>query len=486
MKNIKLFKLRNTIIAGLLLVITYGCDRDLTDDIVDATFPSTADVFIDNPVGLTDEFFESFDPAEGYNTEDTFEVVDDEAYEGTSSIRIDVPSPDNPNGFLAGGIFRDRGTGRDLTSYDALTFWAKATTTATLASVGFGADFDEDKFTVVRSDVQLNTNWTKYIIPIPDASKLVQERGLFSFIAAPFDVLGDGPNGNEIGWTLWIDEIRYEALGTLGQSRPRIYNGADLVEETFTGSSFQVTPLTYTANLPTGIDATVTPAFSYFTFESSNPSVASVSESGEVFVLGDGTATITATLANNQAEGSLQINAAGAFVNAPDPTEPAANVISIYSDSYTGVNGLNVGAFNNADINIQTQTFDSNGHIVYENLEFVGMSWDGTIDVSGMTHVHLDVQLTSPGSTLIVELIDFGPDNTDNGLVGTDGSAGGFNATSQLMEGDWVGIDIPLNAFTLPTGGGGAGNPNLNNMGYVVLVSNGGSVLVDNVYFYNQ
>lgn len=484
MKNIRLTKLNKSFILGLILILAFGCERDVTDDAVPATFNTSPDVFIDNPVGLTDEFFESFDPAEGYNTEDTFEVVDDEAYDGSSSIRIDVPSPDNPNGFLAGGIFRDRGVGRDLTGYDALTFWAKGSITATLASVGFGADFEGDKFLTVGRDIQLTTNWTKYVIPIPDPSKLVQERGLFNYIAAPYDVLGDGPNGNEIGWTFWLDEIKFENLGTIGQERPRIFNGQDIVQQAFVGSDIPVTGLTYTANLANGINQTVFTTASFFTFESSDTSVATVSDSGVVSVVGDGTATITARVGDFMAEGSLEITAEGAFVNADDPTLPASEVLSVYSDTYSNLSGLNVGAFNNTDINISTQLFDANEHISYENLGFVGIGWDTPIDISGYTHVHVDVQLTTPGSTFVMELLDFGPDGVDNGFG--DGSAGGFNASGQVMQDEWIGLDIPISSFTNNTGGGGTGLTTFNNLGYVIFVSNNGSVLIDNIYFYNN
>lgn len=484
MKNMKFNKLKITLLLAVSMVAVISCERDISDDAVPATFNSDGDIFLDAPVGLTDEFFESFDPAEGYNTEDTFEVVDDESYEGSSSIRIDVPSSGNPNGFLAGGIFRDRGAGRDLSGFDALTFWAKASTTGSIASLGFGVNFEGDNFSVTKADTEITTSWTKYIIPIPDPSKLVQERGLFTYIAAPIDVMGDGPNGNEVGWTFWLDEIRFENLGTIGQERPQIFNGQNVVQEAFVGSDIPVTGLGYTANLPSGINQTVSPTASYFTFISSDTSVATVSETGVISVVGDGTATITARLGDFAAEGSLEITAEGAFVNADDPTLPASEVLSIYSDFYSNQSGLNVGAFNNPDINISTQLFDDNEHIVYENLGFVGVGWDTPVDISSFTHVHVDVQATSPGASFIMELLDFGPDGIDNGFG--DGSAGGFNATSQLMQDEWVGIDIPIGSFTNPTGGGGTGLTTFNNLGFVIFVSNSGSVLVDNIYFYNE
>ncbi|WP_299227805.1 glycosyl hydrolase family 16 [uncultured Psychroserpens sp.] len=482
MKNIKLKKLGNAYILGLILILAYGCERDVTDDAVPATFNSTADIFIDNPVGLTDEFFESFDPAEGYNTDDTFEVVSDEAYEGTSSIRIDVPSPDNPNGFLAGGIFRDRGVGRDLSGYDALTFWAKATTTATLASVGFGADFEEDKFTVVRNDLELTTNWTKYIIPIPDPSKLEQERGLFSYIAAPFDVLGDGPNGNEIGWTFWLDEIRFEKLGTLGQPRPRIYNGEELVEEAFTGSTFQVNPLTYTANLPTGINTTVTAAPSYFVFESSSPSVASVNDLGEITVLGDGTTTVTATLANVLAEGSITITSEGAFPTAPTPTQPATNVLSVFSDAYTAEVIPNFTPNFGGSTTVTTVTSINGDEIAnYTNNNFTGILWDDSpIDASAMQFMHVDVFVSDAATSVEFQIRDIGP----NGMVETNiftGQPEGDDAdyrftASGLTAGAWTQFEIPL-AGNLAT--------QRDNLGAIILV-NGPDFILDNIYFYTN
>jgi hypothetical protein len=482
MKNIRLTKLANTCILGLILILAYGCERDVTDEAVPATFNSSGDVFIDNPVGLTDEFFESFDPVEGYNVEDTFEVVDDEAYEGNASIRIDVPSSGNPNGFLAGGIFRDRGVGRDLTGFDALTFWAKGTITGTIASIGFGVDFEENKFEVSANDIELTTNWTKYIIPIPDPSKLVQERGLFSYIAAPFDYLGDGPNGNEIGWTFWIDEIKFEKLGTLGQPRPRIYSGADVVEEAFTGSTFQISPLTYTANLPTGINRTVTAAASYFEFESSEPSVATVNELGEIVVVGDGTTTISATLANVLAEGSIEISSEGAFPVADPPTLPASQVISIFSDAYTDAVMANfTPGFGGSTTTTTITSIIGNEIANYTNNNFTGIMFDDSpIDASAMSFMHVDIFVQDPSTVIEFQIRDIGANgmietNQFNGLPTGDDVDYRYTA-SGLTAGVWTPVEIPL-----------AGNlaSQRDNLGAIIL-ANGPNFILDNIYFYTN
>jgi hypothetical protein len=53
------------------------------------------------------------------------------------------------------------------------------------------------------TNVSLGTAWAKYIIPIPNASKLLQEKGMFRYAAG-----SQGTNG--AGYTFWIDELKFE------------------------------------------------------------------------------------------------------------------------------------------------------------------------------------------------------------------------------------------------------------------------------------
>ncbi|MBW1295380.1 glycosyl hydrolase family 16 [Aquimarina litoralis] len=485
MKNRKQINLKTIFSLTLVLVLLVGCERNLSDEAVFATFPNTADIFTDSPVSLTDEFFRSFDPALGANPE-AFGTDDDVAFEGNSSIRIDVPAANDPNGSFVGGIFLDRGVGRDLTGYTALSFWAKGSVTATIGLVGFGTDFEENKFAVERQNIQLSTDWRKYIVPIPDPSKLIQERGMFIFSAGGLDIIDSVPNGNEIGFTFWIDELRFENLGTIAQLRPSIFSGEDLTEQGFVGSNRLINNLGATFNAPTGEDITVGVAPRYFDFSSSNTDVAFINELGSIEIVGEGTTTITGQLNGVLAEGSLSLEVLGSFVGADTPpARDPGDVISIFSDAYTSVNNLNFAVFNDPNVQVQTQNFNNDQIVTYDNLGFVGLGWDGTNDVSAMTHLHIDVQLSSPTSpALTVELIDFGANDADGG---GDDTGGGFVVpNSELIEGTWVGIDIPINSFTQPTGGGFAGSPNLNNIARVALISNGSSFIVDNIYFYRE
>ena len=401
-------------------------------------------------------------------------------------MRFDVPNANDSGGNYAGGIFKIDGAGRDLSGYDSLTFWAKASQGVTIGEFGFGEDFNTfngNKYITTMRNVTLSTVWTKYTIPIPDASKLLNEIGMFRYSAG-------SQSTNNLGYTFWIDELRFEKLGTIANPQPKIMNGVDVIQSSFINSEITLSGLTQTFNLASGQNQTVTATPYYFTFESSDINIATVNELGVVTLVGIGSATITAKLNNVKAIGSLKINSAAAFINAAIPTLPQSNITSIFSDAYTGVTGFNPGIFAGpATTNITTQIFGNNNHLSYQTLDYVGLGWTGTVNVSSKTMMHLDIQLKSAtGSNLVVELKDFGSDGIDNNFGAGGDTSGGKNISSLLTKDQWVSINIPLNQFTLSTGGGGAGNPNKSNIGFVIFVSSpnglGASFLVDNIYFY--
>jgi len=388
-------------------------------------------------------------------------------------MRFDVPSVGDPGGAYAGGVYID-GSGRNLTDYDALTFWVKGSQAATLNEVGFGTDFGLNKYNVLMKNISIGTNWQKVIIPIPDASKLIQEKGMFWY--------SEGPE-NGLGYTFWIDNVKYEKLGTIAHPVPAILNGANSTEQTFIGSTITLSGLTDTFNMPNGIDQTISVAPSYYSFTTTNPSVATVSELGVISVIGPGTCVINATLAGDQALGSLTINSLGVFTPAPTPTQNASNVISIFSNAYTNVP---VEYYNGYWAPYQTTQGQADVHIngddiiKYSQFNFVGIQFaQPTINASSMTHVHLDLKVqnaTGTGNSIKVALNDFG----------SDGVYGGGNDSGQqitinnptLSTGAWVSLDLPLSSFT--------GLTSKAHLAQVVLESNSGitDLLVDNIYFY--
>lgn len=280
-----------SLLIGMLIISTLvSCEREISEKATFATFSKDGEIFSDTfSAGL--EYF----PFQGSRF-DAFTVDTDVAFEGSASMRFDIPNLGDPEGSFAGGIFPN--DGRNLTEFDALTFYAKASIAATINEIGFGDSFGENKFLVGTSNLQLTTNWRKYTIPIPDPSKLTFERGMFWYAEGP-------ENGN--GYTFWIDELKFERLGTIAQPDPEILQGENRQRELAVGSVITISDLKQTLNLADGSNITLNTPPSYFEFVTSNPEVAHVNDLGVVTVIGMGTAEITATITGVTARGKLTI-----------------------------------------------------------------------------------------------------------------------------------------------------------------------------------
>ncbi len=465
MKNLKF----NISIAALITILLIGvsCKRKI-EGLELATFPTTADVFIDGfSAGLQYAAF-------GTSKVTAFSVDSVVKYSGTASMKFEVPDTGDPLGGYAGGVFLAP-KGRDLSGYNVLTFWAKASQPATFDQAGFGNDLGLSKYLVSISNVSVNSNWAKYYVLLPDPSVLKQEKGLFFYTASP-------QNGK--GYTLWIDEVKFEKLGTIAYSRAGILNGRDsIINKSEIGDINNISGIYATFNLPTGIDQTANLSGSYFTFASSNSSVATVSTSGIVTTANKGSAVITGKVGNMVAKGSYIINSIGQPV-APTtlpstPTVNSANVISLFSNAYTNVK---VDSWNThwqystaENSNIQV---NGNSLIRYRNLNFVGIDFSSQpVDASGMTNFHMDIwtpDSINSASNFNVELVDFGANGVYGGGDDTNGTytVKGSGLTSQK----WISLDIPLSSLT--------GLTSKSHLAQLVLSGNLPDVYVDNVYFY--
>jgi hypothetical protein len=470
MKNIKFNYLKIIFLFGSLFIMILGCEsnlweRDLSDDAEFATFSANAEVFIDGFSGGL-----SYDPF-GDSKLDAFSVDDQEKYSGTASMRFDVPNFGDPTGAYAGATFRDA-IGRDLTDYDALTFWVKASQAATLNEVGFGNDFEENKYVVTLNNVPLSTYWQKIIIPLPDPSKLFRERGMFWY--------AEGPE-NGTGYTFWVDELKYEKLGNIAQPRPAILGGVDEFQETFIGNNFPISG-TQTFDMGSGFNQTVSVAPSYFTYSSTDPEVARVNELGMVTILDSGSATVTAILDGVLAEGSITFESLGEFDSAPTP--PARNpsdVISIFSDAYPNVevdyyNGFFLDGFQTTQGGAPPLTIGGGQVINYTELNFVAI---GTfldvppVNATAMTHLHVDIfvneDLDSGDFIRLLLLNDVGQNETSGSFTVDDNT---------LIGNGWVSLDIPLSDFS--------GLNDRSKLGLLFFISDNtiSNILVDNVYYY--
>lgn len=479
-KNNKMSFSKKYFIGFMALLVLASCDRELSDDIRPATFNKTPEVFIDGFSGGMDYF------AFGSSKVTAFDVDTEVAFSGTSSMRFDIPNASDPDGNFAGGIFKDL-TGRDLTDYNALTFWARASKGETLNSVGFGQDFEDGTFLVTANGLELNTSWTQYTIPIPNPSKLTQEKGLFWIAEGTDEQVG------QTGYTLWIDEVKFENLGTIAQPRPAINGGAVSTEPMFVGQDLTVSGLTQTYNVANGSNVTVSTTPSYYDFSSSDESVATISDLGVITGVGAGTAEITAIIDGVLATGSItvEVESLDDFVTAPVPARAAADVISIFSDAYTNV-AVDFYTSNYEPFQETTSsTFDVSGDNVinYLNFNFVGIEFNqnvATIDATEMTHLHVDLfvpDAIESGSTIRIKLRDIGT----NGLVNTDPFTGGPTeddselttvvAAPTLAQGSWISVDFDI-----------TGIASKSNLGQIVFDSEAGvrpaRFFVDNIYLY--
>lgn len=464
------FSLPVSLLAVALLAFS-GCNKREIDGLQKPSFPTMAEVFIDD--FTSDLAYAAF----GTSDVRAFNVDDQVGYnKSRQSMRFDVPDANSPTGSYAGGVFLSK-TGRDLSGYNALTFYIKASQAANIGTLGFGNDFGENKYQVTLNNLAVNSNWKKVIIPIPDPSKLVAEKGLFYYATGPI---------NDKGYTFWIDEVKYEKLSDIGTITSSILNGEDrVVASTETGEEFTIDGLIATVNMPNGINQNVNISPSYFTFLSSNTRVASVNSFGMVSVNDSGTAIITAEINNKPVKGSIRLTSTGApllpTAPAPDPTRDPANVISLYSNVYSSVpvNTWNTRwLYSTAENNfIQIAGNDA---IRYRNLNFVGIEFSNpVINASSMQFFHIDIWTPNPTAApnnFKILLIDFG---TNGEFGGGDDVQHEVTITAPtLSSNQWVGIDLPLSAFT--------GLTSRSHLAQMVLSGTLPNVIIDNVYFYKN
>ena len=452
------FRLRPAVI-GLLLLPLVGCtDRD--SGILQPAPPN------DDPVVFQDDFgsgvrFEAF---AGSNLDALVGVDTAVRYNGTASLKVNIP----PAGDWAGGAF-PTDVSRDLSGYDALTFWARASRAATLNVVGLGNDNTGTSLYDANSgDYEITTDWQKFVVPIPRAARLTDEKGLFYF----------AEEDETTGYELWFDDVRFEALGIITNPRPVL--GGDEVE-TFVGA-----PLALSAETTfdvSGTDRTVFHSPWYFDFTSSDPSVIAVTEGG-VNVVGVGTTLLTAQLGPVPAEGELTVTVSGAPTEAaPTPPQAAADVIALFSDAYTAVP---VDRFSADWDYANVLDFSVAGNPV-KVFEFFQTNWNGTaiefvtptIDASAMTHFHMDVWIPDDTSFRI-KIVDFGEDNVFGGMNDTEHELTlSAASTPALVAGEWVSLDIPLTDFT--------GLTARENLAQIILsgpIATLSTVFVDNLYFH--
>jgi hypothetical protein len=423
-----------------------GCGRDLST-LPDASAPSIPGVYLSNFVSAS---FQAF----GGSDLSALSIDPSTVRNGAPAIKIAVPG----EGSYAGGAFV-ADAGRDLSAFNALTFYVKASKNATLNVAGLGNDnTGTSRFTAERGGIPLTTTWTKVVIPIPLAAKLTNERGLFYFAEGPED---------GAGYTIWFSEIKFESVTNISNVRPAM---ATITADAEVNGTVSAAGTAVTVAVG-GVDQTLAIAPGYFTFASSDPTIATVSAAGVATLIAPGSATITAKLGTIDVAGSVTIRTAtGPATAAPVPTRAQADVVSLFSDSYTNATIDTWSAvWDQADVS--DVTIAGNAAKKYSNLVFAGVEFTTTpVNATAMTSMHLDV-FPQGADPLKIKLVDFGANGAFGGGDDTE-----HEVTVPITAGVWNSLDIPFANF--------AGLTGRSKLAQLIISGGAATMYFDNIYFF--
>ena len=147
---------------------------------------------------------------------------------------------------------------------------------------------------------------------------------------------------------------------------------------------------------------------------------------------------------------------------APTPTLAEANVISIFSDAYTNIDGVNLNPAWGQSTVVTEMAIEGNNTLLYTGLNYQGTEFIAQ-DVSGMTYLHIDYW-TDNSTALNFFVISQTP------TVDSD------YHTFALVSEQWVSVDIPLTTFP---------NVDLTDV-FQFKVEGNGTIYWDNFYFYSN
>lgn len=151
---------------------------------------------------------------------------------------------------------------------------------------------------------------------------------------------------------------------------------------------------------------------------------------------------------------------------APTPTQAAADVVSIYSDAYTAIDGVNTNPGWGQATVVTGEVIGENNMLKLSGLNYQGIDFAGNAqDVSGKTHLHLDVW-TPDASAVNLSVISAGPVETAYSL--------------EITTGKWVSYDIALTEWSSVV--------DLTNVIQLKFddaeAADSPTLFVDNIYFY--
>lgn len=187
--------------------------------------------------------------------------------------------------------------------------------------------------------------------------------------------------------------------------------------------------------------------------------------------------SVTATdQANNVSEaktGSFTTNTAFTLTAPTAPTVEANKVISVLSAAYTPATTWNFGGWGQSTVSDNINV-DGAPVIHLSKFNYIGLDgFSNQLDLSGMTHMHIDVlPVTMEGSLGVTPILASGSIKEKSTKVGDK---------TTLKLGQWNAIDMPLSDFGLDF---------INNKVFQIKFDKGNNatdeLYIANIYFYNN
>ena len=204
----------------------------------------------------------------------------------------------------------------------------------------------------------------------------------------------------------------------------------DLQIDGETVAGFDPLTLNYNIELPTG--TVIVPVV---TAETNNPEATYVINEAAML---PGTTEVVVTSANEMNVITYNVNfffpTPAPQTAAPDPTQSANDVISIYSDSYDDLVGTDFNPNWGQSTVVTFEEIDGNMMLMYDNFNYQGTGFAGAQDFSGMDYLHID--MWTPDATVVM----FTPISASTGE--------NLLPLEPIMTATWNSYDIPLVNFT--------------------------------------
>lgn len=182
----------------------------------------------------------------------------------------------------------------------------------------------------------------------------------------------------------------------------------------------------------------------------------------------EGTYTVTLTVmddsgASATASSDVVVSAATLSEAAPTPSQAEADVISIYSDAYTDITGVDTNPNWGQATVVTAETVESDNVLLLSGLNYQGIDFAANAqDVSGETMVHIDVWAAAD-ATVNFYLISTGPLEASTAL--------------NITGGQWNSFDIALSEYSSVV--------SLSDIiQFKFDASDSPSIYIDNLYFY--